>query len=174
MPERESERGRWEWTRGVLVLLAVFAVGMIGRPPAHAVDARVAKLQALCEAPAGLNRKAMAIAELAATDSQDARNALLALATCKDERASVLVLAALGREGFSGATAKLESVMGDTKRSHLARAGALAARCERARRDEKTWSEISGTIDAKIGSDTKLDAMAEALRERFWSSEGGE
>lgn len=162
----------------LLALAAVAAVGaLVILGPGEDLSAsanEVSDLEALCESPIGLNRKAIAIARLCAIDTGSSRNALQRLADSDDVRTATMAMAAIGREDFSGGKTKLEAIFESSGRSHAARAAAMTAWCCAKKDDGASWSDVQSYVEGEADGDDDLEAAVAATRAKVWPTGGGE
>lgn len=160
---------------GLIAVLAVGGVVLLGPgPDLSASNNQVSALEALCNSPVGLNRKAMAIEALCEIDTGSSRNALKRLADSTDLRTSTMAMSAIGREDFSGAKNKLKAVFESSSRSNTARAAAMTAWCCSEKNDGKAWSDVESYLENEADGNEELEAAVAATKARVFTGGGGQ
>jgi hypothetical protein len=167
----EVSKGR-TWTALAAVTAAV-AIGaaLAWRAQAQAETTKVGDLKAACQATEAYHRRAVLLRDLSEIDSDAARDALAALADAKDETLAVQALATLGRMDAAAATAKLEKVVTDTKRSEFVRSMALTAWTRSAHRSQTSKATAAAKFDDACRKNQALADAATAVQTNLWGKE---
>ncbi len=153
-------------------LLALVAVALSATAHSGPSNERVTRLRTICESPIGVSRRAALMEELLGIGTGASRSALTAMAASKDDKLAAMAIATIGRGDYSGARAKLKIIYEDTKRTDGVRCAALAAWCRAEKSDSKKWKDVSSYVNAKAGTNQRLQGMALAIRGGLFG-EGG-
>lgn len=159
--------------------LALGAVGLVAAGwvvlgiggEARATSRRVDEIVATCRSGIGTNRKAVLIEELCELNNGEAREALEELADSGDDRLAVLAISALAREDYYGGDTKVQGILESSTRSSTARAAALAAYLNKAKRQGKTWSQVRGYAEGECEGNDSLEAMCDAVATKLWGGD---
>jgi hypothetical protein len=156
------------WTRGKVVVLVALAAGLFAAPrsfqqEADARDTEAVKLQSLAE-NGNRQQRLKAIDELRKLGTDDAATALATLCDSKNEQTAAFAMSALARTGTSDAEKKLKAVLGDTKRSDVARSFALTNWCTLRAKEGASWSEVKDYVEGATAKNTALADAATAVQ----------
>ena len=125
MRRDRNTKGKWDWTKGLLIPAALIGAALVIYPDAFAEDPQVTALVEVVETQPARHRKLIALKELCVLDSADARAAVIELAESDDEAVAIAAIMTMSREDFRGARQALEDIVEDTGRSDGVRATAV-------------------------------------------------
>lgn len=171
MRGNDRTKGKWDWTKGLLAVAALFGGALIVYPEAFATDPQIAELVAEIENDPARHRRLMALKSLVELDSAAARAAVVELAGSADDGVALAAVMTLSREDFPGARDALVAIVEDGARGDGVRRTALGAWLRHRKGDDRSWASTSDWVADRTTGNDALAGFAHDYASHLWGEE---